>query len=271
MSEAIPVNPEVLRWARETAGLDIDEVVLQFKRKRVTAETIASWERGEESPNYIQLERLAYEVYHRPLALFFFPEPPEEEPLERSFRTLPDAVIERLPLKVRLLVRKARVMQMNVSELHDGVNPAEHQIVSDLSFSASVTSEEMAKGVRHYLGVSLDAQVGWPDSVGALKAWRNALETHGVFVFKDAFRIDGYSGFCLYDDEFPIIYVNNSMPKSRQVFTLFHELAHLLFATGGVDRVDREYVRRLTGDAQRIEVLCNRFAGEFPREQSWSD
>jgi Zn-dependent peptidase ImmA (M78 family) len=34
------------------------------------------------------------------------------------------------------------------------------------------------------------------------------------FVFKDTFRLEGYSGFSLYDDPFPIIYVNNSSTKT---------------------------------------------------------
>ena len=53
-----------------------------------------------------------------------------------------------------------------------------------------------------------------------LKAWRKTLLDVGIFVFKDAFRVDDYSGFSLYDDVFPIIYVNNSSAKTRQIFTL---------------------------------------------------
>ena len=37
---------------------------------------IDAWERGEASPTYIQLEDLAYEIYRRPIALFFFPNVP---------------------------------------------------------------------------------------------------------------------------------------------------------------------------------------------------
>ena len=85
MSEPIPVNPDMLRWARETAGLNVDDVVRKMKRKRVTAETVLSWENGEGSPSYPQLERIAYEIYKRPLALFFFPEPPQEETPKQSF------------------------------------------------------------------------------------------------------------------------------------------------------------------------------------------
>ena len=53
------------------------------------------------------------------------------------------------------------------------------------------------------------------------------------------------------------------MPNTRQIFTLFHELSHLLFATGGVDKQNDAFLRRTRGDNLRIEVLCNRFAGEL--------
>jgi Zn-dependent peptidase ImmA (M78 family) len=89
------------------------------------------------------------------------------------------------------------------------------------------------------------------------------LTDAGVFVFKDAFRVEGYSGFSLYDDVFPIIYVNNSSSKTRQIFTLFHELAHLLFHTSGIDTLEDRYIPALPDLPKRIEILCNRFAARF--------
>jgi len=263
MSEPIPVNPDMLKWARETAGLGVDDVARKLKRKRITAETVLSWENGEGSPSYVQLERIAYEIYKRPLALFFFPEPPQEETPKQSFRTLPEYAIERLPERIRFLIRKARVMQLNLAELYDNANPASRHIVRDLSFAPRVSSEQMAATVRDYLGIDLARQRRWRNSEEALKVWRDALEEHGVFIFKDAFRVEAFSGFCLYDEQFPIIYVNNSMSKNRQIFSLFHELAHLLFRTGGIDTPLDDYLDHLEGDNRRIEVLCNRFTGEF--------
>jgi Zn-dependent peptidase ImmA (M78 family) len=61
----------------------------------------------------------------------------------------------------------------------------------------------------------------------------------------------------------PIIYVNNSAAKTRQIFTLFHELGHLLFQTSGIDPLDDQYVERLPERPRHIEVLCNRFAAQF--------
>jgi len=263
MSAPIPVTPDVLRWARETAGFSIEEVVQQLKRKRITADTILAWERGHESPTYPQLERLAYEIYKRPLALFFFPEPPREESPKQSFRTLPDYEIEHLPPRIRLLIRKAKVFQLNLAELHDGVNPAPRQIVRDLSFDSSIAAEEMGKAIRNYLDMDSSRQERWRSNDEALNEWRHVLAKNGIFVFKDDFQAEAFSGFCLYDAQFPIIYVNNNKPKTRQIFTLFHELAHLLFRTGGVDTRLDDYLDYLDGGERRIEILCNRFAGEF--------
>jgi len=264
MSQQIPVNPVMLRWARETYGFGIDDVVVKLKRKRVTSETVASWEKGTASPSYAQLERLAYEIYKRPLALFFFPEPPEEETPKESFRTLPQEEIDLLEPRLLYLVRQAKVMQENLRELFDGVNPAEKQVYSDITIGKSTISG-VAKTVREYLDVSLDRQYAFTSNDIALKFWRNVLEKHGVFVFKDAFKDkDGEcSGFCLYDDVFPIIFINNGQAKTRQIFTLFHELAHLLFKTGGVDLRHDEFIQRMRGPNRRVELFCNKFAGEF--------
>jgi len=271
MSERIPVNPEVLRWARETAGFDIDDVVEKIKRKRVTPVTIKSWEKGTASPTYAQLERLAYEIYKRPLALFFFPEPPQEETPQQSFRTLPESEISLMEPRLHYLIRQARVMQINLAELNDGVNPAKNQILNDLSFNPNTSVTEMTARVREYLGVNLVTQRAWKKTDAAFKEWRNTFEHNGVFVFKETFnqRVgresmeSSFSGFCLYDKKFPIIYVNNSKSDTRQIFTLFHELSHLLLGTGGVDTRLDDYIHLLKGDARKTEILCNRFAGSF--------
>src|SRR5262249_26242748 len=61
----------------------------------------------------------------------------------------------------------------------------------------------------------------------------------------------------------PLIYVNNSTSKTRQIFTLFHELAHLLFHTSGIDMLTDDFIQGLPEDSKKIEIVCNRFAAEF--------
>ena len=170
------------------------------------------------------------------------------------------------------MLRKAKALQFNLAELCQEQNPAERLITRDLEFAVDVRLEAMASEVRNYIGVSLDEQCAWNTVDDALKNWRQALSDVGVFVFKDAFRVPDYSGFCLYDEIFPVIYVNNSAAKTRQIFSLFHELAHLLFGTSGIDTINDEYIPNLPRPEQRIEILCNRFAAQFlvPEEDFWA-
>lgn len=252
--EQIPITPEVLRWARKRAGFSVEEIRDKFR-------DIEAWEKGVAFPTYPQLERLA-EAFKVPVAIFFFPKPPDIPPIQESFRTLPAAQFETLPRALLLLLRKAKALQINLSELHEGKNPVERFIVRDLRFASKMNIPDMARQVRDYLGISLETQMNWANSTAAFDAWRAALEAHGVAVFKDAFRDNMYSGFCLYDDVFPLIYVNNSV-KTRQIFTLFHELAHLLFRTSGIDKFRGESGEGLLFSAPQVEIICNRFAAEF--------
>lgn len=260
MKEKIPINPKTLKWARESANILIEDVALKMNKDPVI---IKNWENGQSSPTYIQLEKLAYSIYKRPLALFFFPEPPEEITPRNSFRTLPKSELDELPSLFLRLFRHAQSMQINLEELNEGDNPASKKIFNDLNFKPSDNVLEMVKAVRDYLAIDVKTQIGWSGTDIAFKTWRNSIEKNGVFVFKNAFKQDEISGFCLYDQEFPIIYINNSMPITRQIFTLFHELAHLLLKASGITKRNNTFIQKIRGDNKKIEILCNRFTSEF--------
>jgi Zn-dependent peptidase ImmA (M78 family) len=253
--EEIPVTPALITWARQRAGFSLAEAVEKFSR-------IEAWETGSSFPTYPQLERLA-EAFRLPVAVFFFPEPPDVPPIEQSFRTLPDAEFDQMPRRIRYLLRKAKAFQLGLAELNNGRNPASRLITRDLVFTSRTSVADMAGRVREYIGIPLEQQFAWTNDDQAVKAWRKSLFDVGIFTFKDSFREDTYSGFSLYDETFPLIYVNNSFPKTRQAFTLFHELAHLLFHTSGIDTRENDYVDNLPDRQKQIEILCNRFAAEF--------
>jgi Zn-dependent peptidase ImmA (M78 family) len=117
--------------------------------------------------------------------------------------------------------------------------------------------------VRGYLGLDLKEQASWRSAHVAVKRWRERVEDVGLFVFKRPMKQKDISGFCLLDDEFPVICLNNSTPHTRQAFSLFHELAHVLLGTNGVTKRDDSYIKLLSPRFGSIEVFCNRFAAEF--------
>ncbi len=257
MRELMPITPKLLTWARDRAGYSLEEISAKKDFKKIKL-----WENGEKGPTYSQLEKLAKE-FRVPVAVFFFPEPPELPPIDESFRTLEAKQIKQIPPRIRLLLRKALAFQLSLQELHFGSNPADRLITKDLSFQPTDSVDKIARSVRNYLNVSFEDQYKWNNSDEAFKNWRKVLLDVGVNVFKDSFRNDGYSGFCLFHQEFPLIYVNNSTAKNRQIFTLFHELSHLLFKTSGVDTPRDSFLDELPTNNKKIEIICNKMAAQF--------
>ena len=253
------INPKILEWARRQAGLSLAEVADRLKKD---PSVIQSWESGSSAPAYSQLETLAYKVFKRPVALFFFPEPPEEPGPERSFRTLPTPEASGLNADTRYKLREARAFQLFLYELNGNQNPAERRIFDDITVSSRDSASEAARSLREYLGVEVEARSQFPSVAEWFKECRERVEDAGVYVFKNSFKEKEVSGFCLYDPVFPIIYINNSTAAARQVFTLFHELAHILLHISGVTKLDDEYINVLADEEKRIELFCNRFAAE---------
>jgi hypothetical protein len=76
----VAVRPELLRWARERAGvMTADDLAPRVPR-------LAEWEAGTAQPTLKQLEDFARAV-HVPVGYLFLPAPPEEPLPIPDFRT----------------------------------------------------------------------------------------------------------------------------------------------------------------------------------------
>ena len=245
------INPDIVRWARERSGYTLQEVAKSFNRNVVT---ISDWESGAAAPTYLQLEKLA-DKYKRPVAMFFFPEPPQEPDFVGQL-ALRSSEIEKLPPSIRILLRQARARQLSLMELNMGTNPAETKIFRHLHAQLDDSPTELAQQTRTSLGISVETQASWNGTREALENWREQVEEKGIFVFKAAFRDDSVDGFCLIHEQFPVIYLNNSRSSVRQIFSLCHELAHLLLGENGI-------TRGINPVGEQIEAFCNQFAAEF--------
>ena len=245
------INPAIIKWARERSGYTLEEVANSLNKD---VETISNWESGSSAPTYAQLEKLA-DKCKRPIALFFFPEVPQEPDLVKRL-ALRSSEIEALSPNIRLLLRHAAARQISLMELNMGVNPAESRIFRDLHAQLDDSVTDLARRTREYLDIHVETQASWSDSTTALEIWRDCIEDKGIFVFKDAFQNEFVDGFSLVHDQFPVIYLNNSRLHVRQIFSLLHELAHLLLGANGITRV-------INPEGGRIERFCNQFAAEF--------
>src|SRR5260370_13495248 len=86
------VNKDILRWARETAGLTLEDAAqkLQLNPARgVSAvDRLTALEAGDEIPTRAMLVRMANQ-YRRPLLTFYLSTPPRRGDRGQDFRTLP--------------------------------------------------------------------------------------------------------------------------------------------------------------------------------------
>ncbi|MGB3092934.1 MAG: helix-turn-helix transcriptional regulator, partial [Candidatus Zixiibacteriota bacterium] len=86
------INPKIITWARKRAGLTIEDLAKKMKRD---PGEIKLWESGRKGPSYACLEQLAYTYLKIPLAVFFFPQPPDVDDPVKKFRRLPSDELER--------------------------------------------------------------------------------------------------------------------------------------------------------------------------------
>ena len=260
VTRATSANPTILRWARERAGLSIEDAAHAVNRP---AESVRAWEEGQAAPTYRQLADLAHRVYKRPIAVFFFPEPPQEARITSQFRTLPQSEIEAMEPDTLYALRDARAMQLAIPELLGNIDSRVVRTAGELRAMPGEDPAELATRIRATFEITVEKQRSWRNAESALKEWRRAVESFGVFVFKRAFDQDTVSGFCLDDEQYPVVMLNNSTAHTRQIFTLFHELGHLAYRVSGVTTRDQAGLGSLAPDAQAIEKACNRFAADF--------
>ncbi len=191
--------------------------------------------------------------------MFFLPKPPKESTPKQDFRTLPEKEIERLSPELRLFIRKAKHHQLVLKQLYDENNPVPKTIVDDFKLTVSNKPSAIASKVRDYLDITPDLQKSFRNSDEAFKYYRDAVEKKGIFTFQ--YPLKDARGFSLIDKEFPVIVLNSSDSPNGRIFSLFHELCHILFNTGGVFR--DVVTEELLHDANKIEVFCNQFASDI--------
>jgi Zn-dependent peptidase ImmA (M78 family)/DNA-binding XRE family transcriptional regulator len=247
------VTPSVLEWARKESGYTPD---LPAKRVRVPTQRLLAWERGESKPTLRQAQALAA-LYHRPLGLFYLPQPPSLPPLAAEHRRLPGikpgTESPELRLAIRVMAQRREVALQLSGELGHS-SP-------DFSVTADPEESPVAVGarLRSRLAVSAREQLDWRDEWQAWRRWRQAIEEAGVLVFQfPKVSLSQVRGLTLPLFPLPAIAVNSQeTAAAARSFTLMHELVHVALARGhGEDVALRE--RRNDADWQEVE----RFAEE---------
>lgn len=223
----IPVNPQLLSWARAQSGYDLARTA---KRLNVKPEKLEAWERGERQPTVRQAEQLA-QFFHRPLSIFFLPKPPQLLPLAAEYRRLPHVIPGHESPELRLALRQMLARRENALNLLGELG----EPVPAFSLSASLSEAPAAVGtrLRAASGISIDEQRAWPNEWRAWAAWRAAVENLGVLVFQfSKVALSEVRGLALLRTPLPVAGINSKEIPESKCFTVLHEVVHLMLAAG---------------------------------------
>ena len=259
-----PVNPKILVWARETLGYDLETVAQKLKDKKENIEAwrerLKAWEEGTDNPTFSQLEHLAG-IYQQPLIVFFHDQPPKEPELPTDYRRFPSGSPKPLDPQTKTSIWKAQWRQSVAESLRKEMGV--EIIFQPWSEIAEEDAEELAFEARNYLRPQIEVKREWAkDSDQLFKRWRAILEKIGILVFRFNFPRDDARAFSLSGELAPIITVSSKDFYNAQIFSLFHELAHLLLSQSGTCN-DLEFRTEPTTELDRVEIFCNHFAGAF--------
>lgn len=225
--DRLTINAKTLMWARERSGYDLETAA---KRLGINTERLRKIESGSLSPTAVQT-REAARVYQVSPAAFFLSKTPEigfVAPVD--FRSISaDQGQKTFPPVMRQEIERVRAQQRLLTEL-DRYNGSESPNPR-LPSIAKLASEEAGSVIRAWLEpVRSDWEAGGNDgSVVNLQDYIAAVERNGVFVAQlSKTPLADMRGACLRHPNYPMIVLNGKDLPAPRLFTLMHELAHLL-------------------------------------------
>jgi transposase, IS5 family len=262
------INPEIIKWARDTAGLDpadaANKLGLKVARGIAAEDRLLAIEAGDLQPTRRILSKMS-KLYRRPLLIFYMSAPPRPGERGKDFRTLPaeysrsaDALVDAL---VRDITARQQITRAILLDEEDAL---------ELPFVGSMTirnrPEQVLASICEKLGLEIvqyrNRRAGDKNSLSGFNYLRRQAEKAGVFVLlignlgshHTSLDVEVFRGFALADKIAPFVVINDQDSETSWSFTLLHELAHIWLGQTGV-----------SGDnaSAAVEQFCNEVAGEF--------
>ena len=258
------VNPDIMVWARETAGLTVEEaakrLVLNDSKSSSATDKLVAIENGGRDPTRLQLVAMA-EKYRRPLLAFYLSRPPAKAERGADFRTFRGEPSVRDEALLDALLRDMRARQSMISSiLEDEEEDVALKFVG--MHERSHGKEVVLASLRDLLGVDLLEYRAMRNPGEGFALLRSHAERVGVYVvvqddlgnYLTAFDTNVFRGFSISDPVAPFIVINGQDARPAWTFTLLHELVHILLGQSGVGNSSNE---------DENERFCDDVAGNY--------
>ena len=255
------VNPDILSWARDSAGLSQDEAVAKLSLNaaygKTPVERLQELESGVRPPTRPMLVKMAKQ-YRRPLVTFYLSKPPRRGDRGTDFRSLSGVRAPSDDAGVQVLVRQILARQSILRDFLAEEGTPEVPFVGTLTLNDGHSAAlELA---RQVLGSSHARQAA--NAEQAFEKLRDSVHEAGVFVllkgdlgnYRTAIDTETFRGFALADPLAPFIVINDNDARPAWSFTLLHELVHLFLGHTGISGIKTD---------SQVEEFCNDVASLY--------
>ena len=249
-SPKVSISGELLKWARTTRfSRDLEEA---SKKLKVTKEQIISWESQGANMTASEIRKLS-KVYKRSATVFLLKTVPksQEPPKFRRF-SLEDVMLSKETL---MAMRKAQETQIATIELLGDIDNLLLNTLSNLKPDASVIANKAIAS----LGVTNELRFSSKNTKEQLQKWKRLLETKNIMVLEHSFPMIDARAFAIYNKSIPVIILNGRDTDNGKVFSLFHELGHLVLKQSELDvEMTLDYSKTFTD-----ELFCNQVSANI--------
>lgn len=244
-SLVLNVNPKVLHWARTEMSLSISEVA---DRLSLSDKDFIEIEKGEKQPTFKQIRELT-QIFEVPIATFYLPNPPKDLELPPDYRSKGQILTKKSLLSFR------RVSKVRESYLELQKSLGQESKPKSISFTQGTVIDNAQK-VREFLGIDSKLQFSANNPETFFSSVQKKLESLDILVLEVSLPRSEFQGFSFSESPITIV-VNHSDAYQAKLFTLAHELCHILTGTSSICSADPFL------DSIKIEQICNKFAAKF--------
>jgi Zn-dependent peptidase ImmA (M78 family) len=259
MAKAARVRVEVkpaLRWARERAGLQLEDLACRFSR-------LARWESGEALPTRKQLERFA-KATHAAVDQLLLAKPPVERVPIPDLRAADNPRISRPSPNLLDTLSLCQQRQAWYRDFVRAQGDKPLALVGSASLKSNIAAT--AAAMRTALGLEMEERRKIPSWDKLLRRLCDGADALGILVMVNGVvgnnsyrRLDPqeFRGFALTDARAPLVFIDGADAKPAQMFTLAHALAHIWLGQSALSDV-----APITVPQNDIERWCSAVAAE---------
>lgn len=245
------ITPMLIVWARTTAWLNTMQLAKAMWRKE---EEIIKREKWELLPTIPQARKLA-DVCKRPLASLYLVTPPTDFQVLKNFRSLNQHNNYTFSIELTDIINKTAYRQENIKSI------LIDEWATELDFIGLHTikdnPKDVATSIQNIFNFSYDEYLKTAKEK-VFKTWMNKIEEFNIFIFRDTqIELSECRWFTIIDDYAPFIFINSNDSSNWQLFSLLHEVAHILINQSDIINSDNH-----TTTNETIEQFCNKVAAE---------